>query len=104
VATHIKEFGFLIFMSTIRLLVVKGNTMYAQDCPWRTVLKFLDHNEETQTRFLRLMHAKDYLDGGYFLLDMDNKILLTSQSVFTLQDIKPSRRRKYGDWMMWENI
>jgi len=91
-------------MSTIRLLIVKGNTLYCQECPWRTAIKFFDSNTKTQHRFLRLIRDKHYLDAGYILVDYDNNILVTNHSTFRIADLNPRVKQELQAWMVIEQL
>ena len=91
-------------MSTIRLLIIKGNTLYSQECPWRTAIKVINSNKETLHRFLRLVKSKQYLDAGYLLMDTDNHILISNHQAFTIQDLKPSKKEQFNSWDIIEPL
>ncbi|HLC84350.1 MAG TPA: hypothetical protein VJH22_01000 [Candidatus Nanoarchaeia archaeon] len=75
-------------MSTIRLLVIKGGTLYSDECHWRTAIKFMDATEEARNRFLRVVQSKHYLDAGYLLVDCDAGLVINGQQAFALKDCK----------------
>jgi len=92
-------------MSTIRLLIIKGNTLYSQECPWRIAIKFLNNKEQTQNRFLRLIRNKHYLDAGYILVDYDQQLFISNQSAFAIHHLnKTTRNEIIKNWRITENI
>ena len=79
-------------MSFIRILAIKGNTLYQKECHIEQALRFLNSDEERQIRQLRLISDKRWLDAGYVLLDFDQNILAQNQSGFSLNHLSRQKQ------------
>jgi len=90
-------------MSMLRLLIIKGNTLYSAELHFRQAIQFLNASTQTQERYLRLMRQKRYLDAGYVLIDCDREIMINNQSAFSLTDLSKKKRDLFmQQWRVFE--
>ena len=79
-------------MSFVRILAIKGNTLYQKECHLNQAIRFLDADEEKQIRQLRIINDKRWLDAGYVLIDLDQKIIAQNQSGFSLNHLSRQKQ------------
>jgi len=81
-------------MSQINLIIIKNNQIYHHKCGFRFILNLINKDFKFLDKFLNLLNRKHYKEDGYFLIDFDDKLILSNQQMFSSNNISSEIRQK----------
>jgi len=80
-------------MSQVNVLVIKNKKFHQSQCSYRFFLNLINKDFKFLNKFLE-QKAPYPMDSGYFLIDFDDKIILSNQTAFSSTHISQEIRSK----------
>ncbi len=81
-------------MSIVNAVIIKDRKIRFVRKHYREIMKILNEKKP---------RAKQFLDAGYIIVDLDRKIILNCQDAFSLLDLKKNELRKlFSEWRVMD--
>ena len=77
-------------MSIVNAVIIKNKKIRFVRQHYRDIMKILNKKKP---------HARNFIDAGYIIVDLDRKVLLNCQDAFPLTDLKKNElRNMFSEW------